>query len=363
MLRLVYLFVLIFSCVTTNAQVGEALPVATAESRGYSAQFLKNIGNEAAKEVPDLGAFLVWKHDALIYEGYFHGTDRSSVFNIKSASKSILSAIAGAAQMRGLLPDVNATILSILPEYTKPDRHAAGVWFAEDVAEDDSIARTLTLRHLLTMQTGWEWNDFGPICQAFIYSSDPVRFALDLEYAETPGTRFNYCTAGTHVFAVALAKLIHTDLKRFADSTIFTPAGITLRRWNTDAMSRYIGGCDMFLTPQDMMRFGLLYLKKGKLNGRQILSESWIKESLAKHAELKYWDVLPGANGYGYYWWRRISNGHQVYVASGVCGQLICIIPDVDMVITTASGCTERGGRSEIKKLHLLMDKIIVAAK
>jgi len=366
-----FIVVILFSCSISYAQVENSsaqdnqhlLPSATPESRGYSSKLLSTIGNDAAKKVTNLGAFLVWRHDALIYEGYFHGFTRDSIFNIKSASKSVLSAIAGAARDRGYLPNLDTPVLAILPEYGVPSRHTPTNWFANDIADDDTVRTMLSLRHLLTMQTGLEWNDFGELIEAFTYSSDPVRFTLDIEFAEIPGHTFNYCSGGAHTFGVALARSVPGDLWKFADSSIFTPAGIKLYRWNTDPELRYIGGCDVYFTPQDMMRFGILYLNKGRSNGKQILSQSWVEESTAEHAKLNYWEVLPGANGYGYFWWRRKSNGHQIYVASGICGQLICVIPDLDMVIVTACSCGEENGRAEIKRLHLIMDKIIKAAK
>ena len=345
-----------------RAQQQDELPRASPESRGYSSALLKKVGADANRQVPNLGAFLVWKHDALIYEGYFHGFTKDSVFNIKSASKTVLSAITGAAIARGYLPDLDTPVLKILPEYGH-SRHAAGMWFSADNEVDDRIRQLLTMRELMTMQTGLAWDDFGPLANAWCSSSDPVRLTLDIEYDTLPGTQFRYCSGGAHVFGVALARLIGSDLWGFADSTLFKPAGMQLRRWNTDPMGRYIGGCDMYFTPQDMMRFGILYLNNGKVNGRQILPQSWIKESMSSHAVLKYWDVLPGANGYGYFWWRRKSHGNQVYVASGICGELICVVPDLAMVIVTACSTGENAGRAEIKKLHLEMDKILAAAK
>ncbi len=360
--RLFQLVILVSVCYNAHAQQLDDLPKGSPESRGYSSELLRAVGADANRQVPNLGAFLVWKHDALIYEGYFHGFTKDSVFNIKSASKTVLSAIAGAAIARGYLPDLDTPVLKILPEYGR-SRHEHGMWFSEENEPDDSIRQLLTMRDLMTMQTGLAWNDFGALANAWCSSSDPVRLTLDIEYDTLPGKRFIYCSGGAHVFCVALAKLINGDLWHFADTTLFKPAGMQLRRWNTDPMGRYIGGCDMYFTPQDMMRFGILYLKNGNLNGKQILPQSWVKESMSEHAALKYWDVLPGANGYGYFWWRRKSHGHQVYVASGICGELICVIPDLDMVIVTACSTGENAGRPEIKKLHLEMDKIFAAAK
>lgn len=70
-------------------------------------------------------------------------------------------------------------------------------------------------------------------------------------------------------------------------------------------------------------------------------------------------DVLPSANGYGYYWWRRKTNGHQAFVAVGYGGQIICIVPDLRMIIVTTCFLGEKNrGRIELKKLHGFIDQI-----
>lgn len=336
---------------------------ASPESKGYTTKFFKDLGRDAEKQIPSLGCFLVWRHDALIYEGYFHGQTRDSLFYVQSVTKSFVSATAGAARMRGYLPRLDTPILDILPEYARK-APVPNFWNTEDWQDLDTQMHDLTLYHLLTMQSGLNYQEFGSPCSAFMFTSDPVRYALDLNFSEDPGTRFNYASPASHLFAVALARLIQADLFAFADSTIFKPAGITLKLWPVDPQGRYIGFSDLQFTGQDLVRFGLLYLKKGKLNGKQILPEEWIKESFTPHARLDHWDVLPGANGYGYYWWRRKTNGHQAYVASGYGGQLIVIVPDLDMVIVTTCTMNEKNrGRSEIKLLHLLMDRVTKQVK
>lgn len=271
----------------------------------------------------------------------------------------MVSAMAGIAHQKGLLPDLNKPVLAYLPEYGK-DRHTVpGVLFPEWLGENDAMRKKLTLKDLLTMQPGFDWNDFGQLVNAFINSSDPVRFALDLHFSDTPGTKFVYCSAATSVFAAALGKAVKNNLRSFAKTNLFDPAGITLQRWDKDASGRYFGASEMFMTARDLLRFGLIYLHNGKVGNKQILSNEWVKESTAAHATLNYWDVLPNANGYGYYWWRRTTNGHQAFIASGAGGQLIVVIPDLDMVIVaTTLFIKESQGRNEIKRLHLFMDKL-----
>jgi CubicO group peptidase (beta-lactamase class C family) len=135
---------------------------------------------------------------------------------------------------------------------------------------------------------------------------------------------------------------------------------MSMQRWDTDPLGRYSGASESFLTAPDLMKFGLLYLHNGKANGKQVISPSWIKESWEAHATLNKWPVLPHANGYGYYWWRRKTNGYQAYIASGAGGQLICVIPALDMVLVTTCFWNDANrGRVEIKLLHSYIDKVV----
>lgn len=134
---------------------------------------------------------------------------------------------------------------------------------------------------------------------------------------------------------------------------------MNLLRWDKDPQGQYVGGSEMYMTAQDLMRFGLMYLHQGRVDSIQVIPEAWIEESTAEQTALNSWPVLPGANGYGYYWWRRKSNGFQAIVASGYGGQLICVIPDLDAVVVTTCFLNDKNrGRQDIKRLHLCIDKI-----
>ncbi len=271
----------------------------------------------------------------------------------------MVSAMAGVASSKGLLPDLKTPVLKFFPEFAKPHSSTPGVWFANDKLKEDSIRARLCLKDLLTMQPGWEWNDFGSVVSIFINAADPVRFTMDLPFADTPGTKFIYCSAASSVFSAALAKAVRTDLKSFAEKNLFKPAGITLTRWDKDPTGRYVGASEMYMTSRDLLRFGLIYLYKGKVGTRQLIPESWVRESTAKHATLNYWDILPGANGYGYYWWRRKTNGHQAYIASGAAGQIITVIPDLEMVIVANCFLSQANrGREEIRRIHEFINEV-----
>ncbi|MDP4199002.1 MAG: serine hydrolase [Bacteroidota bacterium] len=315
-------------------------------------------------EIPSVAAIIVERSDTIEFEKYFHGARADSALHVMSVTKSFVSAIAGAAYDRALFRNFDTLVLSVLPQYAlrAPTAHSIRGW--QDYQADDSMRRQLTMRHLLTMQTGLDWNDFGDAMTLLSISSDPVRFMLDVPFDTLPGSEFNYCSGSATVFGAALAQLVGTDLLTFADSTIFGPAGITIGRWDTDPEGRCLGAAGLYVTPRNLLRFGELYLHKGMAGGKRILGEAWIDSSLAQHAKLDHWDVTPGVNGYGYYWWRRKSHGHQVYYASGYGGQLLYVVPDLDMVIVAVCHLNAHNrGRLEIKKLHKILDRAIRACE
>jgi CubicO group peptidase (beta-lactamase class C family) len=331
---------------------------------GLTTAFLQHFTQQLNDSIPCLGSFLIWRNGGLVYEKYFHDTDSSTAFDIKSITKSVVSALAGIAKAKGLLPDLNTPVVQFFPEFAQPHNKPSTVWFSDTKAYEDSMRNTLTLYDLLTMQHGWDWSDFGAAINIFINAQDPVRFTFDIPFADTPGTRFIYSSAAASLFGAALEKTVHTNLKDFATTNLLQPAGMHCDRWDTDPEGRTVGCSEMYLTARNMMRFGLLYLHNGRNGDMQVIPSDWITVSTAQHAVLNYWDVLPHADGYGYYWWRRKTHGHQAYVASGAGGQIITVIPDLNMVaVATCLLNEDNRGRSEIKRLHIFVDEVTAAVK
>ena len=316
---------------------------------------------EAAKDsIPSLGSFIISHKNKIVFENYFNGADKETSFDTKSVTKSITSAFVGILIDNGLMPDLNTPILSILPEYKSSISKHNNIWYPDFVKAQDSLRELLTITHLLTMQTGFSWDDNNPLIhRAFQCSSNPTQFMMDLPFDEIPGTTFKYCTGACQLISAILNKTTNKNLKFHVDSLLFKPLGIYIYSWPEDPQGNLAGGSTLNMKPIDMLKFGLLYLNNGNYNGRQIVSEKWVKESTSAKVELNEWDVLPNANGYGYYWWRRKIVNHQAYVASGYGGQLICVIPDLELVIVTTCFINDKNrGRSEIKRLHFFIDKI-----
>jgi CubicO group peptidase (beta-lactamase class C family) len=326
---------------------------------------LNTIVKRANDSIPSLGAFLIWKNDKTICEEYFNGANANTNFKVKSVTKSVVSALAGIANDCHLLPQLNTPIFDLFPEYATDFTKNEDIGFPELIKSNDSLKRIINLHDMLTMQTGYLWDDNSALSsRVFNSSSDPVRSTLDLPFEDFPGTTFKYCTPASHVVAAVIAKSIDENLKTFADTALFKPIGVNIDSWSCDPLGRTMGGTELSMKATDMLKFGLLYLNEGQANGKQIISKAWIQESTSAKVELNEWDVLPQANGYGYYWWRRKVKGHQAFVASGYGGQLICVIPDLQLVIVTTCFVNENNrGRSEIKRLHGFIDQIIEVSK
>ena len=338
-----------------------ALPIGDAGVAGFDVKQLNAILNRFEADVPSIGAVLVWRHQKLVAQRYYNGTTASTPFDIKSATKCILSALVGIKKNTGTFPDLNTPVYTLFPEMS--DRMAVGdeLWYHDYVKQQEQYKKQLTLQHLLSMQTGQLWEDNNPLIhRAFQCSSNPTRFVLDLPYTQAPGAAFLYCTGACQVVSHVLYKAHGGDYRRWADTVLFSKTGMKVARWPLDANRVPAGGAAIEMDAESFMRFGILFLQKGKWNNAVVVPEEWVQQCWAVQTKLDAWDVLPGANGYGYYWWRRLSHGHQVYVASGYGGQLICVVPTLDLVVTTLCYINEKNrGRADIKRLHGVIDGVI----
>jgi CubicO group peptidase (beta-lactamase class C family) len=335
---------------SSSPAVSAQLSSSSPESQGVNSDQLAAAFRHAGSLRPML-SLLVLKNNFLIGEEYFHGATRDSAYNIKSVSKSILSALTGVALREGFIKSLDEPVSTFFPEYFGPvDQNQIG-WARLRVGTDHE-RRKVTIRHLLTHTSGWVWDENQLLFSAWLWSSDYVRFFFELPLYGKVGERFVYNTGGTHVLSALLARVSGKTTREFAERYLLGPAGMEVKRWDRAPEGTYIGGAEMHFTARDMAKFGLLYLNHGRLWDKQILTEDWVRESTAEHVKAGYgtrkdvevpeswiWAYLqPGHfTGYGYLWWRRDSAGYETYVALGYGGQFIFVIPKLKTVLAATS--------------------------
>ena len=326
---------------------GSALPTGPTEpllATGSKETALRDTGFEAAlavaKDLPRLHSLLVSRGGELVIERYYNGARPARPANIKSASKSIISALVGIAIERRLIPTVDTPIVTWFPELTRDRDHAK---------------RTITIEDLLTMRSGLETTsnrNYG----AWVRSRNWVQHALTRPLVSEPGTQMEYSTGNTHLLSAILSKATRASTWQFANQALASPLGFTLARWPQDPQGIYFGGNDMLLTPRQMLAFGELYLARGRVNGKQIVPASWIEQSFVPRGR-SYWSDQQ----YGYGWWIRELGGHRAYYAWGFGGQYIFIVLDLDLVVVTTSASTvAEDRRSHRRNVFDLVEYLII---
>ena len=292
------------------------------QGRAAAAQTPKlDSATQAASTLPRLHSLLVSWRGELVLERYFNGARPTRPANIKSTSKSVISALVGIAIERGLIPGVKQPIAGFFPDV-----------FA---GQANSPKKQITIENLLTMQSGLETTsnrNYG----AWVQSPNWVRHALNRSLISTPGTMMEYSTGNTHLLSAILTKATGKSTWQFAQETLAKPLGFALPRWPQDPQGIFFGGNDMLMTPRQMVAFGELYLNRGRANGQQIIPARWVDASLMPRAQSRREDD----RFYGYGWWMRDMAGHRTYYAWGFGGQFIFIVPALDLVVVTTSSST-----------------------
>ena len=293
-----------------------------------------------AKDLPRLHSLLVSRRGERVLERYYNGARATRPANIKSASKSLISALVGIAIDRRLIAGVDTPITTYFPELKK-DR--------------DATKQRITIEDLLTMRSGLESTsnrNYG----AWVQSRNWVQHALSRPLLSEPGTQMDYSTGNTHLLSAILTKVTKAGTWQFANDTIGRPLGFTIARWPQDPQGIYFGGNDMLLTPRQMLAFGQLYLDRGRIQGRQVVPEQWIARSFVPRGR-SYWSDQE----YGYGWWIRELGGHRAYYAWGFGGQYIFVVPDLELVVVTTSASTvAEDRRSHRRNVFDLVEFLVV---
>jgi CubicO group peptidase (beta-lactamase class C family) len=293
-----------------------------------------------ARELPRLHSLLVSVNGQLVLEQYFNGARAARLANVKSVSKSIISALTGIAIARGLIPAVDTPIVS---------------WFPELKTSRDEARRAITVGHLLTMRSGLESTsnrNYG----TWVGSRNWVQHVLTRPLLSPPGTEMDYSTGNTHLLSAIVTKAARKDTWQFAQEVLAGPLGFTLARWPRDPQGIYFGGNDMELTPRQMVTFGELYLNEGRARDREVVPRTWVEESLVPRGRSSW-----SGNEYGYGWWIRELAEYRSFYAWGFGGQYIIVVPDLRLVVVTTSASTvAEDRRSHRRTVFGLVENLIV---
>lgn len=343
-LRLVGLSLLLLaSCGSSHEPGSEAqTQEPTASQTGLDAALMEATVQSASR-LPRIRSLLVLRDGETLAEHRFNGgPPLDQPVNVKSASKSVMSALVGIAIQRGVLSGVEQPVVSVLGSEAPPN-------------PDPRLAR-LTVGHLLSMQAGLERTS-GEFYGRWVSSPNWVRAALSRPFVDEPGGGMLYSTGNTHLLSAMLTKASGRSTLQLAREWLGEPLGITIPAWSTDPQGIYFGGNEMRLSPRAMARFGELYRLGGVIDGKRVLPAAWIEQSWTPRT------VSPWSGGqYGYGWFIGEAGGHPVRFAWGYGGQMIYVVPDLRLTVVMTSDAGGARDNGHIGALHALLAENIVPA-
>jgi CubicO group peptidase (beta-lactamase class C family) len=273
----------------------------------------------------------------------YHGGSPDASTNIKSASKSVISALVGIAIEKRVLEGVDQKIAPFL---------------ARDLPDNpDPRMNDITIGNLLSMQAGLGRMS-GPNYGRWVSSENWVKAALAEPFDGEPGDGMLYSTASTHLLSAILTRASGRSTLELAREWLGPVEGFSIDAWDRDPQGVYVGGNQMAMTTRSLTAFGELYRNGGKNRaGEQIVPEEWIAESWRVRTNSIY-----SGDGYGYCWFQREIGGQQVHYAWGFGGQMLYIAPALGLTVAMTSREDDPSARSGHRDdLHSLLGEIIAA--
>jgi len=274
--------------------------------------------------------FLVLQNDTIVYENYWRGQTETTRHISWSMAKSVISALLGIAQEEGHMGSVDKNVEEYLPELIGSGyegvkvkdvlQMSSGVKFNEDYADQES--------------------DINRWFRAFAFGESQDEFAASLVNEREPGTYNHYVSINTHVLGMILVRTTGKSVAQYFKEKLWDPIGAEHDAYwlkDNEGMEMALGGLNATL--RDYAKVGRLFLNKGMWDGKQLVPESWVNESLnmdAEHVTPMSKNSAHPETGYGYQWWIPPGDDGEFW-ARGVFNQYIYINPTTKTVIVKNS--------------------------
>ncbi len=266
-------------------------------------------------------AFLVIQNEKIKYEEYWESYSDTSLSNSFSAGKSIVSLLIGIALDEGSIDSIDQAVGDFLPAFREGEN------------------AKLTVRHLLTMSSGLNWDEaysspFSMTTEAY-YGTDLPGLINSLKVVETPGKEFDYLSGNTEVLAMILEAATGKWMANYLSEKIWKHIGASRDAlWcldSKDGMEKAY--CCFNTNARDFARFGQLVLNHGQWGGKQIVPAGYLREATSPAAYLIDKEDRQPVDFYGFQWWIIHYKGLTIPYMRGILGQYIFAIPDKNAVV------------------------------
>lgn len=324
-------------------QVGDGWETASPADVGMDPEPLADLVRLLEKNPGHLVHGIVLAIDGkLVFEAYFDGFTHPALGEVPISyewgTRHCLSSVA---------KSVTATLLGIAIEQGSIESVEGGVFEFFPELDDLSVGQKsgLTLKHLLTMSSGLDWDEWtfpygdprNDLTKWFNHDGDLVRFVLERPMIADPGEEFRYNSGLTNILGEVVHRETGLGLDEYSKLHLFGPLGITDVAWIRVRPDFVYASGDISLRPRDMAKLGQLYLQGGDWSGTRILPQAWIDASSSAYLNLD--SEWQGHVGYGFGWWPKSQTyGEGAFAASGWGDQSIIVLPEFDMVAVFTGG-------------------------
>ncbi|WP_195266856.1 serine hydrolase [Clostridium sp. 1001275B_160808_H3] len=203
--------------------------------------------------------------------------------------------------------------------------------------------KEITIHDLLCMGSGHaecpvmkaDWSSGKEWDISKLFFNEPIVFR--------PGTHFLYDNSATYMLSKIISLTIGSNLDEYLNEKVFKYLEIPKPKWDTCPKGISQGFSGLYLTADELSRFGQLILDKGVLNGKQLIPSSYIEEATSVQIKTEDFDekfaTADHHQGYGYQMWMNSYNGS--YRMDGLYGNYVVILPDKNAVVTYVSNETK----------------------
>ena len=293
----------------------------TQDSRHKNYSFLEAMNGKSETQ-----GVMIIQNDSIVYEKYWGDFSSDRLATIFSVSKSITSLVCGIAIDDGFIKSVDDPVTDYLPELKKKDP----MW------------QKLTIRHLLDMQSGLDFDDTYSLnlkgfkrlhaMAKLNYGHNVMKQIRGLKFRKEPGTEHRYESMTSQIMGVVIERATGKHFADYLSEKVWKPLGMESPALvNVDSrkhdVAHTFGG--ITLTMKDLAKIGRLYLNLGVWDGKRIVSEEWIHQST---------DYDTSNDGYHFNWYNLSSVGfdkpeYPGYYALGIRHQVLYVNPYKNLIM------------------------------
>ncbi|MHC4379545.1 MAG: serine hydrolase domain-containing protein [Planctomycetota bacterium] len=257
-------------------------------------------------------AMVVIRNGYIVAEWYASDWSVDARMDGFSLAKSVSSAAFGSALQDGLFPSIDEPAATYISDWDMP-------------SHDD-----VTLRHLLSMDSGLHWDFFSDYILIAL-QQDQSQFAVDLGVDAPPATEWVYNNTACQSLAEVFLRRTGHQLAEYSQRRIASVIGMDEAGWMTDQVGNTLSYRSVYASAREFAKFGYLYLRDGEWDGQQVLPASWVADSTSPSQSLNPF--------YGYLWWLNTGSldmpdvPADAFYGAGAFEKRIYVVPSKDLVV------------------------------